>query len=81
MRSTTPPILNWILTLPMLALLPVLLVPLLVLAVSGQTLAVAGTLQPTGTIVVSGTNYAKGEYVELSWDGKPVAWLPSTKID
>lgn len=79
--STTPRIVDWILTLPMLVLLPVLLVPLLVIAASGPTLSVAGTLQPAGAVVVTGTGFDKREYVELSWDGQPVGWLPVTKTD
>ena len=83
-RSTPPTtsrVKDWALTLPMLALLPVLLIPLLVIAAGGPTLSVGAGLQPAGPIVVSGLGFEKREYVELSWDGQPVSWLPTTKTD
>jgi pectate lyase len=65
----------------MILILPIILIPVLVMAAESHTLSVAGTLQPGGAIAVSGSNYDNREYVELSWDGGVVAWLPVTKTD
>lgn len=73
------PFLDWALTLPLAVLVPVILLPLISVAAGGPSLAVTGAMAPGGTIVVTGSNYDQREYVELSWDGQQVPWLPPTK--
>lgn len=75
------PLLDWALTIPLAVLIPAILLPLISVAAGGPTLAVTGSLEPGGTIVVAGSDYDRREYVELSWDGQPVSWLPATKTE
>jgi pectate lyase len=73
------PLRDWALTVPLAALLPLILLPLISVAAGGPSLAVNGTLAPGGTLTITGSDFAKREYVELSWNGQPVPWLPTVK--
>jgi hypothetical protein len=71
---------DWLLTIPVLLLVPLILVPVLAngavpsLAVSGE--AVAGQ-----QLVVDGSGFPRGRKLRLAWDGAKVWWLPSTKVN
>ncbi len=72
---------DWALTLPIVLLVPIIMVPLIAFAGGPQLSVGAGGIQPGGPMVVTGTNFDNKEYVELSWDGAPAAWLPVMKTD
>ena len=76
-RAPRPWWFEWLLTLPILLLIPVILVPILVIGASPSlTLkdeAVAGQ-----RIVIRGHNFPEGERLLLLWDGADASsWLPA----
>ena len=72
---------DWLLTLPIVLLLPALLLPLLLVAAGEPVLSVRGDVQPGALIEVFGTRFGNGDTVELTWDGAAVSWLPSAQSD
>jgi hypothetical protein len=74
-------LLDWLLTVPVVGILPVILIPLLVMAANSPAMSVSGTLQPGGTITVTATNLDRREWAEVRLDGQPTAWLAATKTD
>ncbi len=75
------PLLDWLLTVPLVALLPLILIPLIAVAAAGPSLAVTGVTEPGGTLLVTGDGFDRREWVALSWDGQPATWLPVVKTD
>ncbi|HET9417257.1 MAG TPA: hypothetical protein VFP30_06925 [Candidatus Limnocylindria bacterium] len=67
--------------MPLVALLPVILIPLIAMAANSPAITVTGTLQPGGSITVTATNLERREWAEVRLDGQPTAWLATTKTD
>jgi pectate lyase len=76
-----PTWIDWLLTVPVLLLVPALVVPLLVMGGKTPSLAVNGTAYPGATIVVTGDGFRSSDSVQLSWDGVVARWLPSATSD
>jgi hypothetical protein len=71
---------DWLLTLPILLLVPVILLPYLVRGV-GPSLALEGKAVAGQEMVITGTNFPKGKKLQLTWDGDAAAqWLPTPKV-
>ncbi|HEY7464765.1 MAG TPA: hypothetical protein VH987_10095 [Candidatus Limnocylindria bacterium] len=70
---------DWLLTLPILLLMPVVLVPYLVRGAEPM-LQVRGAPIAGENILIRGSNFTKGDNVQLLWDGQPTAWLPAPKV-
>jgi len=72
--------LDWMLTLPILLLIPVVLVPIIVKGV-GPSLAIEGDAVAGQQIIITGTGFPSGRKVRLVWDGVDAApWLPTPKV-
>ena len=72
--------LDWMLTLPILLLIPVVLVPIIVKGV-GPSLAIEGDAVAGQQITITGTGFPSGRKVRLVWDGVDAApWLPMPKV-
>ena len=75
------PFMDWLLTVPMVGLLPLILIPLLVLAANAPSVTVSGTLRTGGQMTITASHLQSREWVEVRWDGQPAAWLPPKKTD
>ncbi len=72
---------DWLLTLPIVLLLPALIVPLLLVAAGEPTLSVRGDVRPGALIEVVGTTSGSIQTIDFTWDGAAVSWLPATPTD
>ena len=70
---------DWLLTLPVLLLIPVILVPILVRG-AGPSLSVQGQAIAGQQIVVDGSGFPSGNKLRLAWDATEVEWLPPPKV-
>jgi pectate lyase len=70
---------DWLLTLPVLLLIPVILVPILVRG-AGPSLSVQGQAIAGQEIVVDGSGFPSGNKLRLAWDATDVEWLPTPKV-
>jgi pectate lyase len=73
-QDQPPALLNWLLTLPIVLLVPALVIPYLVFAFSPHA-AVSGDLTPGSTIQISGGGFTAGSKVVFRWDREWVGWL------
>jgi pectate lyase len=72
---------DWILTVPVLLLVPAIVVPLIVASAASPTLRVEGHAAAGARVHVSGLRFPAHATVLLRWDGSDVAWLPPTGTD
>jgi outer membrane biosynthesis protein TonB len=70
-RSRRDSLRDWLATLPIVVLVPVLLVPMLSVGAASASLEVSGQAVPGATIVVSGESFPDRDWVQLFWDGSP----------
>jgi hypothetical protein len=61
----------WVATLPIIALIPALLIPLLAFASTLPTLSVSGVVAPAATITIGGDNFPSRDWFDIRWDGVP----------
>jgi pectate lyase len=79
-RTPHPWWVDWLLTLPVLLLIPVILVPYLVRG-AGPNLSVEGNPIASQQVVIDGSGFPSGKKVRLAWDGVEPWWLPAPKVD
>jgi pectate lyase len=70
---------DWLLTVPILLLVPVILVPVLAMGIGSPRLSVRGTITPGEEMGVVGEGFPRGKRVDLLWDGRERNWLPTLK--
>jgi len=63
---------EWLLTLPIVLLIPVLLLPTLSAGAASATLEFTGLPTPGATLSITGSAFPEREWVQLSWDGVAV---------
>ena len=78
-RSRVQKARDWIATVPVALLVPVLILPLLAIHAAGPTLVASGTPIAGQEIVVTGSNFPAGTKIRLSWDGVAKR-MPSPKV-
>ena len=79
-RAPRPWWFEWLLTLPILLLVPVILVPFLVIGAS-PSLTLKGSAVAGERVVIRGHNFPEGRTVLLLWDGADASsWLPPQKV-
>ena len=79
-RAPRPWWFEWLLTLPILLLVPVILVPFLVIGAS-PSLTLKGSAVAGERVVIRGHNFPEGRTVLLLWDGADASsWLPAQKV-
>jgi pectate lyase len=71
---------DWLLTLPVVLLVPAILVPLIVLGTARPTLT-ASSAAPGGNLTVNGGGFGRKVEVALLWDGDAAGWLPQASTD
>jgi hypothetical protein len=70
-----------LLTLPVVLLVPIILVPIMVLARVAPTLTVTGSAVPGGQLTVVGLGFGDREQLMMLWDGAEAPWLPKPTTD
>jgi pectate lyase len=70
---------DWLLTVPILLLIPVILVPYLVRG-AGPSLSLQGPAVAGENIVITGSGFPSGRKVWLAWDAAEATWLPVPKV-
>jgi pectate lyase len=70
---------DWLLTLPILLLIPVILVPYLVHG-AGPSLSLGSSAVAGQELVISGSGFPSGRKLWLAWDAAEVSWLPVPKV-
>jgi pectate lyase len=70
---------DWLLTLPILLLIPLILVPYLVRGV-GPSLSLEGPAIAGQHLVIDGSGFPKGNKLRLTWDAADASWLPVPKV-
>jgi pectate lyase len=70
---------DWLLTVPILLLVPVILVPYLARG-AGPSLSLESPAVAGQTLVITGSGFPSGRKVWLAWDAAEVAWLPVPKV-
>jgi pectate lyase len=70
---------DWLLTVPILLLIPVILVPYLVRG-AGPSLSLGSEAVAGQNLVIAGSGFPSGRKVWLAWDSAEVTWLPVPKV-
>lgn len=79
-RAPHPWWVDWLLTLPILLLIPVILIPFLVKG-AGPTLSIQGPAIAGQQMVIAGSGFPKGNKIQLLWDGDAASsWLSRPKV-
>ena len=73
--------LDWLLTIPIVLLIPALVVPYLATGQRTPTLMVRGAPVPGNSLTATGTDFPSATIVQLAWDGSSRAWLPAPTTD
>ena len=71
---------DWLATIPILLLIPMLIVPYLPTLAGSPTLTVDGATVPTGRVDVVGERFASRTWIQLLWDGSP-SGMPSVRTN
>ncbi|HET6380039.1 MAG TPA: hypothetical protein VFH63_03270, partial [candidate division Zixibacteria bacterium] len=74
-RAPRRPLFDWLLTLPLILLVPALVVPMLVTGAASPSLQIEGAALPGGVIRLIGRDFPTGIRVGFHWDGERVPWL------
>jgi pectate lyase len=69
--------LEWLLTVPIILLIPALVVPILSTGQRVPTLAVGGVPVPGSSVMATGAGFPSASVVTLTWDGSSRTWLPA----
>jgi pectate lyase len=78
-RSPRPWWFDWLLTIPILLLIPVMLLPYLVKG-SVPAPSVDGPAVAGQELGIGGTDFPSGKRLRLVWDGAAPSWLPAPKV-
>ena len=70
-RSHRRTIRDWLLTIPIVLLIPVLIIPTISAGAASATMQVSGTAVPGASLTVTGQAFPDREWVQLHWDGMP----------
>ena len=69
---------DWLATLPIIVLVPVLIVPLMAVGASSASLRVSGSPIAGAQLDVIGQNFSGRDWIQLSWDGS-TAGMPTIR--